>query len=53
MAHAFGILGARRLYASVLSTNAASRRVLEKVGLSVHRGIDHGEHFEVIYAIER
>jgi RimJ/RimL family protein N-acetyltransferase len=53
VAHAFGILGAHRLYASVLSTNAASRRVLEKAGLSMHREIDHGEHIEVIYAIER
>jgi ribosomal-protein-alanine N-acetyltransferase len=53
VAHAFGILGARHLYASVLSTNVASRRVLEKAGLSVHREIDHGEHVEVVYAIRR
>lgn len=51
--HAFDVLNADELYASVLSTNAASRRVLEKVGMSVHREIDHGEHVEVIYAITR
>jgi RimJ/RimL family protein N-acetyltransferase len=53
VAHAFEILGVDRLYASVLSTNAASRRVLEKAGLSVHRDVDHGTHVEVVYAIER
>jgi RimJ/RimL family protein N-acetyltransferase len=52
VAHALGVLGARRLYASVLSTNFASRRVLEKAGLSVHCDIHHGQHVEVIYAIE-
>lgn len=51
--YAFGILGARDLYASVLSTNVASRRVLEKAGLTVHCEIDHGEHVEVVYAIIR
>jgi RimJ/RimL family protein N-acetyltransferase len=49
----FGILGARHLYASVLSTNVASRRVLENAGLSVHCEIDHGEHVEVVHAIRR
>ena len=34
---------------SVLSTNAASRRVLEKAGLRVDRDVDHGDHIEVIY----
>ena len=53
VAHAFEELGASRLYASVLSTNSASRRVLEKAGLAVHREIDHGEHTEVIYLVER
>lgn len=53
VAHAFGVLGARELYASILSTNAASRRVLEKAGLSVRSEIDHGDHVEVIYAIGR
>ena len=51
VAHAFGVLGADHVYASVLSTNEASRRVLEKAGLSVHCEIDHGEHTEVIYVI--
>src|SRR5262249_52933982 len=37
VAHAFDVLGATRLYASALATNAASRRVLEKAGLSVQR----------------
>ena len=40
------------LHASVGSTNLASRRMLEKAGLSVHCDIDHGGHVEVIYAIE-
>ena len=53
MNEAFGILGVHHLYASVLSTNAASRRVLVKAGLSVHTEIDHGEHIEMTYAIER
>ena len=53
VAHAFEVLGASDVYASILSTNAASRRVLEKVGLSVHSEIDHGDHIEVIYAIGR
>ena len=53
VAHAFSVLGADRLYASVLATNTASRRVLEKVGLSMHQEIDHGDHIEVIYAIAR
>lgn len=51
--HAFEALAADQLYASVLATNVASRRVLEKVGLSVHREIDHRDHVEVIYAIRR
>jgi RimJ/RimL family protein N-acetyltransferase len=53
VAHAFDVLGANQLYASVLSTNGASRRVLEKAGLVVHREIDHGDHVEVIYVIAR
>jgi [ribosomal protein S5]-alanine N-acetyltransferase len=53
VAHAFDVLGVDRLYASVLSTNERSRRVLAKAGLSVHAELDHGEHAEVIYAISR
>jgi RimJ/RimL family protein N-acetyltransferase len=53
VAHAFDELGAARLHASVLSTNRASRRVLEKAGLAVEREIDHRTHIEVIYVIER
>jgi RimJ/RimL family protein N-acetyltransferase len=49
--YAFGSLHVDRLYASVLATNAASRRVLEKAGLSVHREIDHGGHVEVVYGV--
>jgi RimJ/RimL family protein N-acetyltransferase len=51
VAHAFGGLAIDHVYASVQSTNAASRRVLEKAGLSVHCEIDHGEHTEVIYVV--
>jgi RimJ/RimL family protein N-acetyltransferase len=50
---AFGVLGVDHLYASVLSTNVTSRRVLEKAGLSVDTAIDHGAHIEVIYVISR
>ena len=49
VAYAFEVLGLGQVYASVLSTNAASRRVLEKAGLSVDCEIDHGDHVEVIY----
>lgn len=53
VAHALEVLGARDLYGSVLSTNVASRRGLDKAGLEVHCEIDHGEHVEAIYAIGR
>jgi RimJ/RimL family protein N-acetyltransferase len=53
VARAFHELDAKQLYASVLSTNRASRRVLEKAGLSAEREIDHGDHVEVIYVIQR
>ena len=33
----------------MLSTNGASRRVLEKAGLRVDREVAHGDHVEVIY----
>ena len=51
--HAFDELGAGQLFAEVLSTNAASRRVLEKAGLTVHSEIGHGNEVDVIYLIER
>jgi aminoglycoside 6'-N-acetyltransferase len=51
--HAFDVLDADKVHASVLATNAATCRVLENVGLSVHSQIDHGDHIEVIYVIER
>ena len=53
VAHAFSELDAGQVHASVLSTNRASRRVLEKAGLSVHAEIGHGGHVEVIYIVER
>ena len=53
VAHAFDELGAGQVHASVLSTNQASRRVLERAGLSVHVEIDHGGHVEVIYVVTR
>ncbi len=53
VAEAIGVLGVDHLYASVLSTNVASRRVLEKAGFAVHREIDHGRYVEVVYAIGR
>ena len=49
--HAFSVLGVGELHASVLSTNLASRRVLEKVGMGVRSEVDHGNHIEVIYFI--
>lgn len=51
VAQAFTELAVHHVYASVLSTNVASRRVLEKAGLSVHSEIDHSDRVEVIYAI--
>jgi RimJ/RimL family protein N-acetyltransferase len=51
--HAFEVLGAGELYASVLASNVASRRVLEKAGLSVNCELDHGGSVEVIYKITR
>ena len=53
VAYAFDVLGAVELHVSVLSTNAASRRVLEKAGLRVDRDVDHGDHIEVIYVASR
>jgi RimJ/RimL family protein N-acetyltransferase len=53
VAHAFGPLGAEILHASALSTNGASRRVLEKAGLSLEAEIDHEGHVEVIYVVTR
>lgn len=53
VAYAFEVVGAGELHASVLSTNAASRRVLEKAGLRVDREVDHGGHIEVIYVVSR
>jgi RimJ/RimL family protein N-acetyltransferase len=52
VAHAFDALGAEEVHASVLSTNAASRRVLEKAGMSMRHELDHRSHVEVIYAID-
>lgn len=53
VAHAFDELGADQLFAEVLATNAASRRVLEKAGLSVQSEIGHGNEVDVIYLVER
>jgi RimJ/RimL family protein N-acetyltransferase len=51
VAYALEVLHADELFASVLSTNTASRRVLEKSGLTVHQEIDHGGQVEVIYLV--
>ena len=48
---AFDVLGADTVHASVLSTNRASRRVLDKAGLSKDCEVDHGDHVEVIYVV--
>jgi RimJ/RimL family protein N-acetyltransferase len=53
IAHAFGTLDADRVYASILSTNGASRRVAEKAGLGLDAEVDHGDHVEVIYVVAR
>lgn len=50
---AFDHLGASEVRASILSTNARSRRVAEKAGLSFECEISHGEHVEVIYLLGR
>ena len=51
VAYAFDVVGVDRVHASVLATNGASRRVLEKAGLAVQTEVDHGDHVEVIYVI--
>jgi RimJ/RimL family protein N-acetyltransferase len=58
---AFGELGARRVHASTMAVNAASRRVMEKAGLRFVRAfhadwpvrIPGDEHGDVEYAIDR
>jgi hypothetical protein len=47
------MLSAEQVDASVLASNAASRRVLAKAGLSVLCEIDDGGHVEVVYVIPR
>ena len=49
--YAFNVLGIDALYGSVLSTNAASCRVLEKAGLRVYREVEHDGYTEVVYVI--
>lgn len=51
---AFGVLGAERVVAHALEANAASRRVLEKVGLRERaRYLHRGELPAVAYVLER
>jgi RimJ/RimL family protein N-acetyltransferase len=52
-AYAFDQLSADDVRASILSTNTRSRRVAEKVGLSLECEINHGKHVEVIYVTDR
>jgi RimJ/RimL family protein N-acetyltransferase len=51
LGYGFDALGLERIHASVEGRNAASRRVLEKAGMTVERELDHGELVEVIYVI--
>lgn len=59
--HGFGELGARRIHASTMVVNAASRRVMEKLGMGLVRRfhadwpdrIPGDEHGDVTYAITR
>ena len=51
VAYAVNALAASLVTASVRSTNAASRRVLEKVGFCVEVEIQHAELLEVVYSI--
>jgi RimJ/RimL family protein N-acetyltransferase len=50
--HAFGALGAERVVAQVEPDNAASRRVLEKLGLRYERDLDAYGFRMALYAIE-
>jgi RimJ/RimL family protein N-acetyltransferase len=58
---AFGELGARRVFATTMTVNAASRRVMEKAGLKLVRTfhqewpdyINGQEHGDVEYALDR
>ena len=49
--YAVDVLATPTIFASVLSTNTASRRVLEKADFSVSTEIDHGSFIEVVYEI--
>ena len=53
VACAFGSVGVDEVRASILSTNAPSRRVAEKAGLSLECEVPHGALVEVIYVIRR
>lgn len=58
---AFAELGVRRVFATTMTVNTRSRRVMEKVGLTLVRTffqewpdvIEGGEHGDVEYALER
>ncbi len=50
---AFGELDLHRVEAGILPHNAASQRVLEKVGMRYERMADYGSERVCLYAIER
>jgi len=51
--YALGVLGVAEVYASVAAANGASRRVLEKVGMSLHCEIDHAVAVELVFVKAR
>jgi RimJ/RimL family protein N-acetyltransferase len=53
VAYAFHRLRADDIRASILSTNTPSRRVAEKVGMSLESEVSHGDLVEVIYVMDR
>ena len=53
VADAFSRWSADEVRASILSTNARSRSVAERVGMSLECKVSHGDLVEVIYVIDR
>jgi RimJ/RimL family protein N-acetyltransferase len=51
--HGFGTLELPRIWATAMAENAASRRVMEKLGMTFERFEQHAEGVEVFYAISR
>jgi RimJ/RimL family protein N-acetyltransferase len=51
--HAFAVLGQDRLISLVRPVNVQSRRVAEKIGMTVDKHVEHAGMDHLVYAIER